>query len=303
MTKKNNETQVMSSPPAEVEINVELVQQLLQSQYPTLSHLPLSLFDSGWDNDMYRLGTKYAVRLPRRKAALQLLQNEQKWLPILSKRLPIATPSPIYIGNPEFEYPWTWSILPWIEGQAADKVVPAANQVIPLMDFLKALHVSAPVDAPINPHRGIALQLRAERIELRMARLKVKTNLITPGIEQTWEAALQADKATKTCWIHGDLHARNVVVHLGKITGIIDWGDMTSGDVATDLAAIWMLFGDATARQKAIAIYQPSSALLARAKGWAVFFGVVLLETGLVDNPRHAEMGKITLERLTADAS
>ncbi|WP_413470348.1 hypothetical protein [[Phormidium] sp. LEGE 05292] len=28
----------------------------------------------------------------------------------------------------------------------------------------------------------------------------------------------------------------------GVITGIIDWGDITAGDKATDLAAIWMLF-------------------------------------------------------------
>ncbi len=52
---------------------------------------------------------------------------------------------------------------------------------------------------------------------------------------------------------------------------------------------------------KALDFYQPSEALLARAKGWAIFFGAVLMDTGLIDNPRHAAMGRLTLERLVED--
>ena len=104
-------------------------------------------------------------------------------------------------------------------------------------------------------------------------------------------------------WIHGDLHARNVLVEGGVITGVIDWGDITSGDVATDLASIWMLFADKNARKRAIAAYGKSDeATLARAKGWAVLFGAVLLDTGPVDNQRHAAMGEKTLRRIHEDA-
>ena len=68
---------------------------------------------------------------------------------------------------------------------------------------------------------------------------------------------------------------------------------------ATDLAAIWMLFAEPHARQAALAAYGDlSEATLRRAQGWAVVFGVVLLETGLVDNPRHAAIGQQTLRHL-----
>ncbi|CAN1212505.1 hypothetical protein TUMEXPCC7403_20020 [Tumidithrix helvetica PCC 7403] len=74
---------------------------------------------------------------------------------------------------------------------------------------------------------------------------------------------------------------------------------MTSGDIATDLASIWMLFGDRHTRQQAIAAYANiSEATLQRAKGCAIFFGVVLLETGLVDNPRYKAIGEKTLHRV-----
>jgi hypothetical protein len=44
-----------------------------------------------------------------------------------------------------------------------------------------------------------------------------------------------------------------------------------------------------------------SDATLARARGWAVMYGVLLLETGRHDHPRHAKMGADTLRRLNAD--
>ena len=44
-----------------------------------------------------------------------------------------------------------------------------------------------------------------------------------------------------------------------------------------------------------------AAATIARAKGWAVFYGVILLETGLRDTPRHAKMGADLLRRLTED--
>lgn len=294
-------TKNLSTPKAEVDINEILVRKLLVSQFPTLAKLPINLLESGWDNTMYRLGEKLVVRLPRRQKAVAYLKNEQKWLPTLADKLPLPTSTSWHIGQPGFGYPWTWSILPWFEGQAADLAYPAEHQAVPFAYFLKTLHLPTAVEHQEvlnNPHRGVPLALRAADVEERLARLATKTDCITPRIRVIWQAALAAQPSTKVCWLHGDLHARNVVTNQGKISAIIDWGDMTIGDPATDLAAIWMLFAEENARQMAIKTYNPSPDLLARAKGWAVFFAAILLETGLVDAPRHAEMGRVTFERL-----
>ena len=119
-----------------------------------------------------------------------------------------------------------------------------------------------------------------------------------PDLLAVWRAALAASPCTTRRWLHGDLHPLNVIVQQGRITGIIDWGDLTGGDPATDLAALWMLF-DAPARAPALATYGVDSELNARAKGWAVLFGTVLLDTGLTDNPDHAAVGTTTLRRVT----
>lgn len=290
-----------STPPAELELDPDLVHRLLLEQHPDLTHLPIQLMDAGWDNTMFRLGDRLSVRLPRRALAAELIEHEQTWLPVIADRLPIAIPTPYRIGLPTNDYPWRWSVLPWLPGVTANLLESHPDMAPILAAFLRSLHVPAPSNAPQNAFRGVPLMQRAGAVTERMQRLKLKIDSIAPKIWDLWDVAVNAPIDVPPTWLHGDLHARNVLVDRGQISGIIDWGDITSGDIATDLAAIWMLFGDRTARHHAICKYGISAATLQRAKGWAILFGVVLLDTGLVDNPQHAIMGEQTLRRVAAD--
>jgi aminoglycoside phosphotransferase (APT) family kinase protein len=290
----------IGTPGAEFALDSEFVAGLLREQHPDLAHLALYEVDAGWDNALFRLGEHLTVRLPRRAAAAPLIVHEQRWLSLLADRLTLPIPAPCRIGTPALGYPWHWSVVPWLRGIAADQHPPNAAQARPLADFLRSLHVPAPADAPTNPFRGVPLYERAAVVEARMQRLASTTSLITPQIRQLWQTALRAPQDGPPTWLHGDLHPRNVLVEHGAITGIIDWGDLTAGDRATDLASIWMLFADVDARQAALAAYSDlSEATLQRARGWAVLFGVMLLDSGLIDNPRNAAIGARTLARVT----
>jgi aminoglycoside phosphotransferase (APT) family kinase protein len=290
----------IGTPAAELAIDGVLVAGLLADQHPDLAHLPLRTVDAGWDNALFRLGDRLAVRLPRRAVAAPLIVHEQRWLPRLAQQLTLPVPAPSRIGTPARGYPWHWSVVPWLAGTAADQHEPDAAQARPFAAFLRSLHVPAPDDAPANPVRGVPLQQRAAVVEERIRRLASATSLITPQIRQIWREALQAPLDVPPTWLHGDLHPRNVLVEHGAIAGIVDWGDLTAGDSATDLAAIWMLFAEPLARLAALAAYADlSDATLRRAKGWAVLFGVMLLESGLIDNPRNAAIGARTLQRVS----
>jgi aminoglycoside phosphotransferase (APT) family kinase protein len=289
----------IGTPAAEFAIDSALVVELLAEQHPDLAHLPLRAIDAGWDNALFRLGDQLAVRLPRRAIAAPLIVHEQTWLPHLAKQLALPIPAPIRIGAPARGYPWHWSVVPWLPGEAADQHAPVAAQAHLFASFLRSLHTPAPADAPANPVRGGPLHERAPFAEARMQRLSGATSLITSHLRQIWQAALGAPIDMPATWLHGDLHPRNVLVDHGTISGIIDWGDLTSGDPATDLAAIWMLFAEPQARLAALAAYGAlSKATLRRAMGWAVVFGVLLLDTGMVDNPRYAMIGERTLRHL-----
>jgi aminoglycoside phosphotransferase (APT) family kinase protein len=292
----------IGTPVAEHDIDTGLIYRLLLDQHPDLANLPLDLVDAGWDNVMCRLGDRLAVRLPRRQLAAALIEHEQAWLPQLAKQLTLPIPTALRAGYPTLDYPWRWSVVPWFTGVAADQAPLHPDQAQVYGDFLRSLHVSAPANAPRNPYRGVPLQERATFVEERMQRLATKTDLMTPALKQIWQQALAAPIDVPPTWLHGDLHPRNLLVDQGAISAVIDWGDLTAGDRATDLASLWMLFGEPTVRQQAIAVYGDiSAATRHRAKGWAIFFGVVLLDTGLVDNPRNAATGEKILRWVVTD--
>jgi aminoglycoside phosphotransferase (APT) family kinase protein len=290
------------APAAEIEIDARLAARLIGAQCPRFAALAVSPLDSGWDNAMFRVGDAYSARFPRRAVAAPLLAKEQIWLPTIAARLPLPTPAPAHAGSPGEGYPWPWSLLPWIAGAPVHTGALAAGEELRWADFLSALHAPAPAGAPVNPHRGVPLAARADNVGARLERLS-RAGAATPAVRALWETALAAAPDEAACWIHGDLHALNVLAADGRLSGVIDWGDMAVGDRATDLASIWMLFADPLARVRVRRAYRAADAATwARAQGWAVFFGLVLLEEGLVNSPRHAALGAAILARLTADA-
>lgn len=288
------------TPPAEVTIDEERVRALLRDQHPDLAEQTLTVVESGWDNAMFRLGEDLAVRLPQREIAGPLIVHEQKWLPELAARLSLSLPVPIRTGVPGQGYPFRWSVIPWLAGDPADRAAAKASEALAWADFLMALHLAAPEKAPRNPFRGVPLRDRRNSVDERFELLTRQPGVLPPEIPGLWERALSAPSVCEPVWLHGDLHPRNVLVEGGRVSGVIDWGDLCAGDPATDLASVWMLFDDEEARARCLARYGAEKDLLLRAKGWAVFFGVML--ASLSDDSRHAATGRATLGRLAADA-
>ena len=289
---------VPSQPPAEVQIDELLIAGLLEAQHPDLSGLEIEIIDAGWDNVMARIGPELAVRLPRRAIAERLLLAEQRWLPELAPKLPLPVPVPLRTGSPTESYPFVWSIQRWLPGRTANLSPPRSDQAPVLAEFLRAVHQPPPKEAPANPFRDQPLSSKRVDTELRLEDLVQSTSLVTPEILSAWNAGLEAPLDVARTWIAGDVHARNVLVNEGRLAAFIDWGDMCAGDRATDLASIWSLFDDPEARRQAIDAYEMSTATLARARGWAVFYGAILLHSGMKDNAQHAEMGRRILGRL-----
>jgi aminoglycoside phosphotransferase (APT) family kinase protein len=291
------------TPLAEVDVDADLVRALIAAQHPDLAGLPVRLAATGWDNLTFRLGADLAVRLPRRLAGALLILKEQHWLPKLAGRLPLPVPATLRAGGPGEGYPWSWSIVPWLEGEPSDLAEPDETSADVLAGFLRALHQPATPDAPPNPYRGVPLTERKDHVEERMARLEASTSLVTASMRRLWARALAAPIDGGPVWLHGDLHAKNVLTAGGQISAVIDWGDMCAGDPATDLAAIWMLLPTADARRRAMAAYgSMTDATLLRARGWAVAFATMLSDAGRADDPRLAAMGERTFSHLAEDA-
>jgi aminoglycoside phosphotransferase (APT) family kinase protein len=286
-------------PAAEVEIDEGLVRRLLDDQHPDLAHLPLSLVANGWDNAIFRLGPDMTVRLPRRQLAADLVVNEQRWLPELAPRLPIPIPTPLRIGQPHDVYPWRWSVGPWFDGEVAADVVLAdpVAQAHRLGGFVAALHTPAPIDAPLNAfRRGQPIAELRPLVVANIERLGASIDGV--ALEARFDELVDVDEwLGEPVWLHGDLHSANMLVRDGAICAVIDFGDVTSGDPAVDLAIGWMLF-DADARPA----FRSSAGALddatwSRAEAWALHFALLYLLHS-ADNPRFTRMGTHLIERL-----
>ncbi|MEV0230824.1 aminoglycoside phosphotransferase family protein [Nonomuraea sp. NPDC050786] len=284
-----------SMPAAEVPVSPSLVRQLLTDQHSDLAGLGIKVLANGWDNLVCRLGDAYLVRLPRRALAAQLVVNEQRWLPSLAGHLPLPVPAPVRIGRPSRGYPWDWSVVPYLPGDIAARTPPAdpGEAALALGGFLAALHSPAPTDAPVNPSRGIPLSGRTAGV---MAQL---SHLDDPAVRAAallvWECAIAAPEWDgPPVWLHGDLHPANILVDHGRVGAVIDFGDITAGDPATDLAVAWMVLPASRREDFRRAYGRADDGTWARARGWALALALVFL-THSADNPLMAGIGRRTL--------
>jgi aminoglycoside phosphotransferase (APT) family kinase protein len=286
-------------PPAEIIVDERLVRALLESQQPDLAGLPLRHVATGWDNVTYRLGDRLAVRLPRIRAAAALIVNEQTWLPWLASRLPVAIPVPVRQGRAEADFPWPWSVVPWVAGRVADSSPLDVSEAGVFGRFLASLHQPPPAGFPRNDYRGVPLASLDETILSWLDTLP-DGGLGVPAatVRDRWGEAVRSPIDVDLTCIHGDLHPRNLVVDRGRLAAVLDWGDMTGADPAADLAAAWVLFPVAAHAQVWDAYGRITAHTLTRAAGWAVFFGLTLVNSGLADDPVLAGIGRTTLERV-----
>jgi aminoglycoside phosphotransferase (APT) family kinase protein len=299
-------------PAAEVEVSADLVRRLLADQHPDLARLPVEFLANGWDNELYRVGDGLIARLPRRAVGARIIKNEQRWLPGLAPRLPLPIPYPERTGVPGHGYPYSWSVVPYLPG------VPAAGAAsLPSLDaagaaaavggFLGVLHVPAPADAPANPVRGVPLAERAGSFAANLALLTDQVD--RDAVLGVWDAALAAPGYDgPPVWLHGDLHPANILVNDdGQVSGVIDFGDITAGDPASDLAVAWMLlplgghdrFWSAY-RAAGGAGGRVDGGLRMRARGWALNLAMVFLAHS-EDNPVLLEVGRRTLRTVLED--
>lgn len=292
----------MSWPDADVTVDRALVEQLVSEQHPDLAGLPLEHLDAGWDNVLWRLGPEMVVRLPRRIFAVPLAETEQRWLPELAPRLPLPVPAPVRVGRPSASYPWPWSIVPWLDGEPGDRAaltdpVDAGRR---LAAFLDALHHDAPASAPCSRVRGVPLAERAEVFDTRLDDLADQVD-DAGRLRKLWDAGLAAPvHSGPPVWVHGDLHPANVLVARGTLAAVIDFGDLSAGDPANDLAAAWMLLPDGARDAFWTSYPRLDAALVARSMGWALLLGLMLLDIGLGGRPTYERVARATLARLAA---
>jgi aminoglycoside phosphotransferase (APT) family kinase protein len=270
-----------------------LVRRLVDTQFPQWAGLPLQLLDpAGSDHVIHRLGEELSVRLPRHAGAIGQARKESEWLPRLAPHLPLAVPVPVAVGEPDFGYPWPWAVSRWLDGEVAtvEALADSYEAAVELAGFLTALQRFAPEEIPAEGAREdlTALPLVARDRATRAAIAEVDGAFDTAAMTELWDAAISAPAWDRPpVWFHGDFHTGNLLTAGGRLSAVIDFGELGIGDPACDLTIAFTLMsaGPRAAFRAALGV---DDATWARGRGWALATALNAHISYAAVNPRVA---------------
>ena len=221
------------------EPSVALVRILVREQFPEWADLEVSEVSSqGWDNRTFRLGSVMSVRCP--VAPVTRLRSTGSTAGAVSRPVPAdSDPDPCGQGAASRQFPWVWSVNRWIEGTPLDET-PTGNLddlAVDIAAFLRALQSTpTPADAP-QPEQ--ANGFRGAPFDRYLAEGQAAVHMLDESLQH--RARIWLDQATESAWssapvwVHGDMAAGNLLLHDGRLCGVIDFGCMAVGDPACDL--------------------------------------------------------------------
>jgi aminoglycoside phosphotransferase (APT) family kinase protein len=280
----------------EVHIDGALVRRLLAAQLPQHAGLPLTQVEAwGTDHAIFRLGSELSVRVPKIGWAAAQGEKEARWLPELASRVaPVSVPVPLEVGEPTDEYPYQWYVSPWLAGEtprpddaAWSATVDRVRLARDLAAFVVALQrVEAPPGAPAaGPGRRGGLLAGADvSTRDRAAQMRAEPSLFPPDLDgrravevllAVWDDGMNAPAWDGAAvWLHGDLSDGNVLMHHGRLSGVIDWGLLVAGDPAPDVMPAWNLFDAPSRAAYRDALGFVDDATWRRARAWAVCLAI-----------------------------
>jgi aminoglycoside phosphotransferase (APT) family kinase protein len=272
-------------------IDSELVRRLVATQFPQWKDLPVRpVASGGWDNRTFHLGESMLVRLPSAANYASQVEKEHRWLPMLAPLLPIRIPEPLAHGDPGEGYPWGWSIYGWLKGEtAATATIDNLREfAASLAHFLIALQgVDTTGGPPPGPHsffRGASLTNYDD--ETRKAIIVLKDKIDVAAATKVWEAGLASTWQHAPVWVHGDISTGNLLVGDGRLSAVIDFGQLTVGDPACDLAITWTFF-EGEAREIFRSMLPLDIGTWDRARAWTLWKALTVAAGNT--NPGNAE--------------
>jgi aminoglycoside phosphotransferase (APT) family kinase protein len=233
---------------AERTVDEALARELISSRFPQLDTSELRLLGQGFDNTVWVTRDRVAFRFPRRAIAIAGIEREIALLPILAPRLPVAIPDAAYPAERSDDFPWPWFGSRLIEGRelAASGLDDDTRTALAprLAEFASTLHdldVAQTASLPVDPFGRTEIESRVRKTRDALAALGPTWTPLPRAVEEILASAAQLPPPASTTLVHGDLHARHVLLSGadGRLAGVIDWGDVCRADPSADLSLVW----------------------------------------------------------------
>ncbi len=90
---------------ADIVVNESLVRKLLRAQFPSLKLKEIRCIGEGWDNCAFLVNQTIIFRFPRRKIAVELIEQENKVLKHLQSYFTLQYPIQFFQAGPQKNTP------------------------------------------------------------------------------------------------------------------------------------------------------------------------------------------------------
>jgi aminoglycoside phosphotransferase (APT) family kinase protein len=285
----------------EFNINSNIVQELIDQQFPEFSKLSITQVNStGTVNAIFRLGNEFYIRLPRAINWANDILKEWKWLPRLAPYLSLSIPVPVKLGRPNTLYPFYWAIYKWIDGDNyTDELINDEHEAArELAKFVAELHsIEIRKDAPeagrlplldLNKITIDAINASSDLIDRDNAILAWKHSLKTP----IWKG--------HKVWIHADLLRPNLLVKAGRLSAIIDFGSAGIGDPAFDIIPAWSVFNSEGRKTFGSSVNVDNDTWI-RARGYALHQAALIIPYYRITNPKLVILARKIIDEILFD--
>ena len=283
----------------------ETVRRILHRQFPQLAAEHVTYLGAGMDSVAFEVDQRWVFRFPMRAEIERQLFVERAVLPVLAPRLAIPIPHFEFAGKPDDDIGWHFAGYAKLPGHIATMVDQSrialdavAAQIGPFLSAVHAFPVAAAAKlgtqtvrledhfaevrtSALETNRGLAGQVQA-----------LSTDAVERYIEKLRRFVTAPWPFTLT---HHDLAAEHVLLgdDIARVTGVIDWGDVSIGDPTVDFVGLFAWGGEALVRS-VLAHYEGpvDERVLERVRPWAAFRAVQDIRFGL-DNgqPEIVAMG------------
>jgi aminoglycoside phosphotransferase (APT) family kinase protein len=290
----------------EIDISAGLAARLIAGQFPQWAGLPVRPVSSaGTECVLYRLGHNLVIRLPRRPGESLDAILTQGVLSRLAPLLPVPVPALIAEGRPTAQYPASWGVLRWLDGDTPVEghLVEPDLLAEDLAGFLRALWTidlskADLVDRP-PAYRGGPL---ADQHEFTIDVIEQLRGLIdTAAARAIWDHAARLPRWDgPQTWIHADMMPGNVVTRNGRLAAVIDFAAAGPGDPSQDLIVAWMLL-PASARPAFRRATGADDATWLRGRARALSMALGHLDYYCDTNPVMADNARYTIREILAD--
>lgn len=258
--------------------------EFIKEKNPGLSIEKYNFNTEGQNNDVIIINDEYVFKFPKYSNGIEKLKRETDILNVVNKYITINIPKPRYCNFEPSEVGKVYCGYKMIKGVSFRKEVfqnvqEKGDIAKQLATFLKQLH-----SIPFEQVRGIGINdidnlsywaNMFERIQKKLFPFMKKESQRL--ISESFNSFLNQNFSINKTLIHGDFGPSNIIFDSDtqRISGIIDFNEVSLGDPASDIASLIGPFGYGDDFIKSFeSIYSNVEELLQRAKFYASTFAL-----------------------------